>query len=302
MRDNYTAAPIHSHNMLPIFLACLGYAVFTIGDTLIKTLTASYHYAQVVFMTSVCLFSITIITGGLLSGRAAFRTQKPWLHAFRGILFLIGYALNIYALKHLPLSTFYAFIFTFPIWSAILASYLLKDHIDARRWIAIIAGFCTVLYMMSPTEAVAHPAMLAALTSGFLLALSFNLVRGMGQSESRYLFVLSEACFAIVFSTPLMLMNFIAPTTTHALISICIAVCVLIGMQSLTAAFQKASSAATVASFHYSQMIWGAILGYLFFQEIPTVTTVTGSALLTVIGLFLIYDEYRKSNPAKTST
>ncbi|HEX2752247.1 MAG TPA: DMT family transporter, partial [Alphaproteobacteria bacterium] len=58
--------------------------------------------------------------------------------------------------------------------------------------------------------------------------------------------------------------------------------------------FQTAPSASTVAPYHYSQMVWGALLGYFIFDEVPEKSTMMGAAVIIGAGLYLIWRETRR--------
>ena len=62
----------------------------------------------------------------------------------------------------------------------------------------------------------------------------------------------------------------------------------------LAHAFQTAPSTAVIVPFHYTQIIWGALLGYFIFGEIPGRDTITGAALLIMGGLALVWSESRR--------
>ena len=47
-----------------------------------------------------------------------------------------------------------------------------------------------------------------------------------------------------------------------------------------------------IAPFHYTQMVWGALFGFLIFNHIPAATTFAGSALIVVAGMLVIWREH----------
>ena len=46
-----------------------------------------------------------------------------------------------------------------------------------------------------------------------------------------------------------------------------------------------------VAPIDYTMMIWAYVLGYLLFDELPTITVYIGSAIIAGSGLFVIWRE-----------
>jgi drug/metabolite transporter (DMT)-like permease len=46
-----------------------------------------------------------------------------------------------------------------------------------------------------------------------------------------------------------------------------------------------------VAPFDYTSMVWAFLLGYFFFNELPTVFVFVGAAIIAGAGLFVIWRE-----------
>jgi drug/metabolite transporter (DMT)-like permease len=49
--------------------------------------------------------------------------------------------------------------------------------------------------------------------------------------------------------------------------------------------------AAAVAPFNYTALIWGLILGYLFWAEVPDLWMVAGALIVTASGLYILRRE-----------
>lgn len=66
----------------------------------------------------------------------------------------------------------------------------------------------------------------------------------------------------------------------------------LIGLLGYSIGFSRARDTALVAPFHYTQMIWGALFGFLIFGDVPALTTFAGSLLIVLAGLLVIWREH----------
>ena len=53
----------------------------------------------------------------------------------------------------------------------------------------------------------------------------------------------------------------------------------------------RLAPASLVAPFDYTSMLWALLLGYVFFDEVPTVSVYIGAAIIAVAGLFVIWRE-----------
>ena len=46
--------------------------------------------------------------------------------------------------------------------------------------------------------------------------------------------------------------------------------------------------ASIIQPFHYTLIFWAIILGYIFYDDIPDLFTITGAIIITVSGIFVI--------------
>ncbi len=83
-------------------------------------------------------------------------------------------------------------------------------------------------------------------------------------------------------------MNYEAPSDTQWVLLVMCGVCVFIGQVGCVIGFTRASSISTVAPYHYTQMIWGLILGYFIFEHIPTTSALIGAVLIIYSGFYIL--------------
>ena len=57
--------------------------------------------------------------------------------------------------------------------------------------------------------------------------------------------------------------------------------------------------AAAVSPFNYMALIWGAILGFVVWGEVPTAPIIIGAAIVTLTGLYLLrHEAFRRGRPS----
>lgn len=277
--------------MMSIALICLGYAAFNIGDAMIKVLHR-FHFSQLVAINSGIII-ILMTCYGLYKGRGSFKMRNPRLIALRGVFSAVTGICNIIALPHITLTTFYTLIFTCPFWVAIFSSVFLDEKMNARRMSVIIAGFAIVLYIFQPGTG------LWSLWSGLVLvgACSFSagatVMRHLGAKESRVSIIIAGSATSFCLMLPFLPGHFMMPTFNEAMIFLLMGTTGAIGILSVAYAFQTAPSAATVAPYHYTQIVWGALLGYVLFGDVPEHRVMVGALLIIAAGLYLLYGETR---------
>ena len=283
-----------ARSLLAIGVICLGYFFFCISDAAVKMVASRYHYAQSLFLLGAMVATFMAVYAYFTQGKSAFVIRnKKWVW-FRALLFLIGAVLNIFSLPHVQLTTFYTLVFTSPFWVALLSAFFLKERLDAQRLAVIAFGFAVVLYIFQPGSGLFNIWTLMVLCGSFLYSCSVIIMRYVGPNESRPMIVISGALLCAVFAAPIALQNWVMPTPYDWGLYIINAVTLIIGMLSVAYAFQHAPSAATVAPFHYTQIIWGAALGYIVFHDIPGTRVMIGAGLIILAGLYLIYIERKK--------
>ena len=99
------------------------------------------------------------------------------VHVLRNISHFGGQFGWFYGIAFIPLAEVFALEFTVPVWTAVLATVLLREQITRARVAAIVFGVLGVFLILRPGLAVISPAALAVLGSAFCYALSHTLTR-----------------------------------------------------------------------------------------------------------------------------
>src|SRR3546814_10499747 len=86
----------------------------------------------------------------LRGGTAAFRTERPMLHLFRGLLGTTAMFCSFYALTHLPLPDATAIGSANTLFMIVLAVLFLGETLRCRRWPATTFDFAGVWARVGP--------------------------------------------------------------------------------------------------------------------------------------------------------
>lgn len=274
-----------------IGLMVLAIALFTLMDTIGKTLTATYPVPQVVWARYAFHFLLVLLLVPRL-GTGLVRTRYPVLQIARGVLLALGTLFMFTAISFIPLADAYTVTFVAPLLVTLLSVPLLKERVGWRRWSAVIAGFAGVMIVLRPGLGVMHWAAFLPLITAMCFALYQILTRivsgGAGESPFAMLFYLGFVG-AIALSLvapffwqpvatedwPLMLAMGALGGTGHLLL-----------IRGLTLA-----PASLLSPFSYSQIVWGLLLGFWIFGDLPDAWTLTGCAVIVASGLFIFYRE-----------
>jgi drug/metabolite transporter (DMT)-like permease len=167
------------------------------------------------------------------------------------------------------------------------------EQLDARRWLAILAGFAGVLLVVRPGAQGFHPAIGLSLANALLYALFNLLTRRMAATETPQSMQWISALGATVAIAPFALAQWQWPAdlTTWAVVAAC-GLAGGVGHLSVAHAHRHAS-AAVLGPFLYQQILYMTFWGWLVFHQVPDAMVVAGAAVVVGSGLYLLWLEMR---------
>lgn len=243
-----------------------------------------------------------LLTSVLLAptyGMAMFRVRRPALQLLRALMLASMTALNFWALQYLQLDVTGAIQFSVPILIALLSAKLLGERLDARRWLAIVAGFCGVLLVVRPGTQGFHPAIILSLLNALLYAFFNLLTRRLAAVESPAATQLMSAIGASALLAPLARAQWQTPQSWQLWALILFSgLCGGMG-HFLLALAHRYASAGVLGPFIYQQIIYMTLLGWLVFDHVPDLAVVAGAVLVVASGLYLLYRELRRVQPGR---
>ncbi len=247
------------------------------GYPLAEVLLFRYVFASVMFIV------ILLSSAGLW----ALATRRPLDHAIRSISGLVSLSLFYFAITRIPIADATAIAYAAPIFITLLSIFLLGEIIGLRRWAAVIVGFVGVLLITQPQADSLDVGALAALGSAVTGAMVAIWLRKLSSSEKSvaigiYYNVLgSLVCLGWVW-----LSGWLTPRGVDAWLFIGFGIGCGLQQWLLTISFRYAE-ASLLAPFEYLAMVFAAIVGFVFWGEIPTLTTWLGGAIIAASGLFI---------------
>jgi drug/metabolite transporter (DMT)-like permease len=279
---------------LGIVYLCAGILILSLQDAIIKAVSGEYPLTEVV--ATRCLVSAPILLAlvHLEAGIAALFTREFWPLAGRAFLMLLAYTTYYMAFPALPLADAVALYFTVPLVTLALAAPMLGETIGWRRITAVMIGFVGVVIMLRPGAGLFEPAALLSLFSALTYAIAMLLARRLGSGTTASVmafyqngvYLVGALAIAGFFyaigihnaghkSIDFLIRAWVWPTTTDFLLLASCGVIAAAAMTLLTNAYRIAK-ASVVTSFEYTGMLWAPLWGFVFFGEIPHLTTIAG--------------------------
>ncbi|MEM1352894.1 MAG: DMT family transporter [Pseudomonadota bacterium] len=289
--------PLHP-NLKGALLALVAFGVFATHDVIIKILGGTYSPIQIVFFSVVFSFPLAMLY--LLRDRTAgtLIPVHPWWMAARTVAAVITGFCAFYAFSVLPLAQVYAILFAAPLLITLMSIPILGEKVRLQRWVAVIAGLCGVLIVLRPGNQAMELGHLAALTSAVCGAFAAIVVRKIGREERTVVIMLYPMMANFVVMAALLpLVYQPMPLADLGKLGL-VAVFAWTAMRFLIAAYNS-GEAVVVAPMQYSQIIWASFYGFFFFDELPDLTTIAGSTVIIVSGLFIVLRESRAPDSEK---
>ena len=279
------------NRLVGIGIVSFTYLLFSLLDGSAKWLVGTLPVIMVVWLR----FAIhALIAGALLfplRGASLLKSKYWRWHLVRAVMFIVMTAMNFWALQYLQLTVTSSIFFTVPIIIALISAAFLGEHLDAGRWIAIIAGFVGVLIIVRPGSEAFHPAMLVSMGNAVLYAIFMLMTRRLAAYDSPETIQYIPALGATVLLAPFALAGWEWPDTAlEWTLAFLTGVLGGLGHYLLALAHRYASSA-VLAPFVYQQVIYMALFGYVVFGDVPAPAVWVGAAVVIGSGLYLFRRE-----------
>ncbi|MDX5350640.1 MAG: DMT family transporter, partial [Paracoccaceae bacterium] len=183
------------------------------------------------------------------------------------------------ALRWLSIADTLAISFVQPLFVTLMSRYLLKERVDALRWIALGVGFVATLVIVRPGSGAFNPASLLALASGACMAAYAIVVRSGAGRRSALSVTFQTHAVAALIALPLMALVWQAPTAEQWLTGLTLALVGLAGHYMIIRAYDHCE-ASLLAPLSYTEIVTSTLVSWWFFREIPDAWTFVGVAVL----------------------
>jgi drug/metabolite transporter (DMT)-like permease len=292
------AAPVLRQDR-PIYgigLMNLAVLIFTSMDAIIKDVSDTFPTGEIVFFRNLFAFG-PILAFMIWQGGFTLRTRHAAGHLMRGLFGVSAMYFYFLSYKLLPLSDAIALGLSGPIFLTILSIPFLGERVGVRRWSACIVGFVGVLVMTRPGAGVWQPEALVPLVAAMFYALAMISIRKLTATEGSGTIVFYFTLFATLAglaTAPLGLVDpalaWVWPSGGQWAIVLAIGLMGGCGQILITIAF-RCAPVSVVAPFDYMALVYGFILGFMFYAEIPDAYLIIGGVTVVASGIYIVHRE-----------
>ncbi len=309
-----------NNNPKGIILILTGMALFSIQDSLIKFVFEEASLYELYFGRTLTALILLLVFLKVTSQKLILKTHYPLLTTLRVICFFFGFSFFYISLTFMSLAMANALFFSSPFFISILAIIFLGEKVGIRRWLAIFVGFIGVYIVLNPDFNDFNYMKLAPVACALCYAISMTITKitsdkdnvytqmshlyfgaigisilffiftGKGQfntfSDPTFQFIFREWFSNPTYAWPYIIaMGFVAAVSFYCVFS----------------AYSVASPS-VVSLFEYSLIIWAIIIGYILFNDVPTIRTFVGVALIIGAGVYIYLREKVRDQMIVTDT
>ena len=270
-------------------------AAFSCSDALSKSVVAAMNAGQIMFLRGIATSVLVYLLARRMGALRAWRVILQPMIMLRVVFEALAAATYITALGMMPIANASAIQQALPLAVTLGAALFLKEPVGWRRWSAISVGFVGVLIIVRPGPEGFTPAALLVVASTFVTAGRDLATRCISPEVPSLTVTVCTAAAITLFGAALIVpFGGWQPVTVTSLLHILLAaVMVLIGYQSAIQAM-RTGEIAVVAPLRYLSLIFSALLGLVFFGEMPDAWTGLGSAIVIASGLYTFYRERKR--------
>lgn len=234
-------------------------------------------------------FSISISKGSL-----------KWLF-IRSAAGSIGIFANFYALDRIPIADAAILNKMSPFFAILFSFFILKEKIKPFPLFCIVLAFLGSMFVVKPSRSMmtSFPAVVA-FVGGMVTGLAYTSVRKLGKLECEGPVIIAFfSAFSCVAAVPFLLFGFEPMTLKEIFILVLAGIAASGGQFGITYAYFNAASR-DISVYDYSQIIFSALLGLVFFRQIPDRLSLAGYGIIILMAIFVFV--YNKKGKIESKT
>ena len=192
----------------------------------------------------------------------------------------LGILCNFWAIGHMAIADANILNKLSPFAAIIMSIFVIGEIPGRFEILTVIVAFTGAAFIVKPGAGVASLPAIVGVAGGVFAGTAYAFVRKLGmKGERKEVIVLFFSVFSSVVCLLFMLPDFKPMSLTQLFILIMAGVSATVGQMNITAAYTYAP-AKEISVFDYSQVIFAALLGFLFFGELPDMWSWIGYVII----------------------
>ena len=204
--------------------------------------------------------------------------RKNWiLLLLRSSCGFVGVICNFYAIDHMNIADASILNKLSPFFAILLSFIILQEKPVIMDILTTVVAFIGAIFVVKPSADFAFLVAMIGVLGGFMAYARVRKMTGGGVTGMFIVFFFSA--FSSICCIPLMAINFITPSPTQFAMLIGSGFSAMIGQICITKAYTYAP-AKEISVYDYTQVIYSALLGFIFVGQIPDVLSLLGYIII----------------------
>lgn len=241
-----------------------------------------------------CALGVIFCYVGLRKVGASLKGENRKLLLLRGLFGTTALYFFFLTVQNIPLASAMTIQYLSPIFTTLIAVFLLKESVKLFQWFCYALAFAGVVFIEQFDARISLFFLALGIVSAFCSGVAYNLVRTLRGREHPLTVVFHFQIIGLLVGAAFTIFNWKSPADWDWLYLFFIGAFSQLGQIFLTDALQR-EKAASVAIVNYTGLLYGLLLGWLWFSEIQSFESFSGMILVVVgVVLSVIYSKRRR--------
>ena len=280
--------------MKAVILNISAWMLLPLMDGIAKFLSQEIHFLQVVWGRYFFMAVFSILITSLFFKKNLIFPKLIKIQILRSSFLFLSTIFFFYAISIISMAEAITLSFISPIIATILSFVILKEKVGPRRWIAVLAGFVGVLFVIRPGFNEINLASIAAVGAGICYAFYLISTRKLSATDNPFMtliFTGFTGCIVISLIVPFFWTS-LSLSQWVLLISLAAIGTMAHFLIILSLSYAEASK---LAPLGYSEIIMNVIIGYYFFGDFPDQWIWLGLIIIVASGIYISLRETKKT-------
>lgn len=230
--------------------------------------------------------AVAVLVAAFMLARTkeGFHVQKgSWPDLLmRSFFGTVGLICNFYAVDHMNIADANILNKLSPFFAILMSYFILKEKANKVEWACVVVAFIGAVFVVKPAFNMQFVNALIGVAGGLGAGIAYTFVRKLGKKGERGpIIVMVFSTFSCLCTLPFLIVEFQPMKAVQLLCLLMAGVSAAGGQIFITKAYTKAP-AKEISVFDYTQVLFAALLGFVFFGQIPDWMSLVG--YLVIIG------------------
>lgn len=234
--------------------------------------------------------AVAVLVAAFMLARTkeGFHVQKgSWPDLLmRSFFGTVGLICNFYAVDHMNIADANILNKLSPFFAILMSYFILKEKANKVEWACVVVAFIGAVFVVKPAFNMQFVNALIGVVGGLGAGIAYTFVRKLGKKGERGpIIVMVFSTFSCLCTLPFLIVEFQPMKAMQLLCLLMAGVSAAGGQIFITKAYTKAP-AKEISVFDYTQVLFAALLGFVFFGQIPDWMSLVGYLIIIGSAIF----------------